>query len=445
MATVIVAPLAEQGHVNPTFRITKALQARGHRVVYCGQPDLEDLLSQQGQGFEFEPVLESLFPKGFQARISARITEARGWEVVRLWREMRRHQERYYEAMLGGALDGFFKRLRPELVLSDMLMPEPPLAAHGHGARSLLLNTTVPLRREAGTPPLTSPLIPEGRPGTELRVALSWLRATYQQRLQGWFNSRHARYLRSLATRYGFPVERLDFTAETLCPREPELVLCPREFVELGTPRTRGQYLYAGPSVDLERQEPDFPWERLEQGRPLILASLGTMGYRTEAITRIFRMLLEVAARRPDWQFVLGLGRKLDPAAYDGVVPNVIAANRVPQVGLLRRAAAMVTHGGFNSVKECICLGVPMTVIPLQYDQPGISARVVHHGLGVRLLPSQLTVDSLLASLDEVARNPRYLQAVRALGARFLQAEREQPAAEVIERFLQQEASALPA
>jgi len=439
MATFIFAPLAEQGHVNPTLRITKALQARGHRVVYCGLPDLQDFI--QREGFEFEPILEEFFPKDFHARLLENTTSLTGPRLLRFEWEMLRLQARVREAMLGGALDGVFRRLRPQLVLCDMLVSEPPLVAHGHGVRTLLLNTTIPLRREAGSAPLSSPLIPDGSALTALRGSLSWLRITYRQRLLGWLNRGHARYIKSLARRYGFPQERLDFTAETLCTRGPELVLCPREFVEMGTPRTRGSYLYAGPSVDLERQEPDFPWERLTPGKPLILVYLGTMGFRTQADTRLFRLLLQVAASRPEWQFVLGLGRKLDASAFDGIVPNVIAANRVPQVGLLRRATAMITHGGFNSVKECICLGVPMVVIPLQYDQPGISSRVVHHGLGTRILPAQLSVDTLLAGLDQVVREGRYKQAVSSLSARFQRAEQDQPAAELIERFVDVEAT----
>lgn len=436
MATFVFSPVDDHGHVNPTLRIARALRSRGHRVVYCGLPDLESLVGPEG--FEFLPVLEELCPKGFQAEMLARASELRGLKLLRFAREVQRHEDRFFAAVLAGAFDKPFAQLRPDLLLCDVLLPEPPLAAHGARVPCLLLNTTLPLRQEVGQPPLTSPLVPDGRLSSRVRLRLAWLRATYRHRLGLWFGSRSIRHLLRLARHYGFPRERLDFDGITIKPWGPELVLCPREFAEL-TPAPvapRGEYLYAGPSVDLERKEPDFPWERLRDGRPLVLAYLGTIPYATDLDARLFRAVRDAAARRPDWQFVLGVGRKLDPAAFDGTAPNVIAVRHAPVVGLLRRATAMITHGGFNSVKECISLEVPMVVLPIQYDQPGISARVVHHGLGVRAEPGGVTPEALLALLDEVVTAPHYRENLRRLRSRFDAAEQELPAADVIESFL---------
>ncbi|WP_426751167.1 glycosyltransferase [Myxococcus sp. Y35] len=367
-----------------------------------------------------------------------RSKQVRGLALLRFAREVQRLEDRFYTAVLDGAFDVPFKKLRPDLVLCDVLLPEPPLAAHGHQVPCLLLNTTLPLRQERGQPPLTSPLVPDGGVVSRVKTRLAWLRATYRQRLGLWFRTRTVRHLLRLARHYGFPRERLDFDGIALKPWGPELVLCPREFAELGAPMQapRGEYLFAGPSVDLERQEPEFPWERLREGRPLVVAYLGTMPYQTQLDAKLFRAVSDAAALRPDWQFVLGVGRKLDPADFDGATPNVIAVRRAPVIALLRRAAAMITHGGFNSVKECISLEVPMVVVPIQYDQPGISARVVHHGLGVRKAPERLTPRSLLWLLDEVIQAPRYRQNLRSFRARFEAAEQQRPAADVIEGFL---------
>ncbi len=48
----------------------------------------------------------------------------------------------------------------------------------------------------------------------------------------------------------------------------------------------------------------------------------------------------------------------------------------IPQVAILERAAAFVTHGGNNSVTEAAALGVPMLVMPFSTDQfDGAAAR----------------------------------------------------------------------
>ncbi|QRO01979.1 hypothetical protein JRI60_24655 [Archangium violaceum] len=442
MATIVVSPIDQQGHVNPSLRIAKGLRERGHRVVYCGLADLEDFI--KAEGFEFVPVLADLCPKGFQARVLEQVKELSGLRLYQFSREMDRQEERMLAAMQAGALDEPFTRLKPDLLLCDVMHPEPPLVAYGHKVPCVLLNTTLPMRREEGLPPLSSPLVPDGQLKTKLLIEAAWVRNTYRMRLRRLFRTRQVRHLLRLARRYGFPPEQLDFSGSTVSAWAPELVLCPREFAELGTSAgvPRGQYLYTGPSVDLERQEVDFPWERLREDRPLVLVYLGTLAFQTDLDARLFRHVLEVAARKPDWQFVLSLGRKLEVGAFDGVVPNVIAVRHAPQMAMLRRATAMITHGGFNSVKECISMGVPMVVIPMVYDQPGISARVVHHGVGVRAMPFQTTTESLLAQLDEVTTNPRYRSNVQAFRDRFRQAEELTPAADVIERFLERGAPA---
>ena len=179
------------------------------------------------------------------------------------------------------------------------------------------------------------------------------------------------------------------------------LILCPREFVEFRGSKPSIDYHYTGPSIDPQRKEPEFPWERLDAERPLVMFSLGTMVIQSEQARRFHQSVIEAARRRPRWQFVVATNQWKEETP--GQAPaNLVAVKHVPQLQMLRRASAMVTHGGFNSVKECIYFGVPMVVLPVQYDQPGMAARVVHHGLGVRAAINELTPDTLVPLLDEV-------------------------------------------
>ena len=80
-----------------------------------------------------------------------------------------------------------------------------------------------------------------------------------------------------------------------------------------------------------------------------------------------------------------------------------------------RATAAMVTHGGLNSVMECVYLGVPMVIVPGLRDQPGNSARAVHHGLAVRLAMATLTGAELTAAIARVMADDGIRRALAAM------------------------------
>ena len=64
-------------------------------------------------------------------------------------------------------------------------------------------------------------------------------------------------------------------------------------------------------------------------------------------------------------------------------VPGNHAVRYAPQLELVKRAAAVVTHAGLNTTLESLAEGVPLVAIPQGNDQPGVAARIAHHGAGV--------------------------------------------------------------
>ena len=64
MATVVLAGGGTGGHVYPALAIGRALAARGHQVVYFGDPDrLEGRVAPEN-GFDFVPVRAPQYPRG---------------------------------------------------------------------------------------------------------------------------------------------------------------------------------------------------------------------------------------------------------------------------------------------------------------------------------------------------------------------------------------------
>jgi UDP:flavonoid glycosyltransferase YjiC (YdhE family) len=60
-------------------------------------------------------------------------------------------------------------------------------------------------------------------------------------------------------------------------------------------------------------------------------------------------------------------------------------AEQVPQPALLPLVDAVISHGGNNTVTECLHFGKPMVLLPLFWDQYDNAQRMDEIGLGVRL------------------------------------------------------------
>ena len=67
----------------------------------------------------------------------------------------------------------------------------------------------------------------------------------------------------------------------------------------------------------------------------------------------------------------------------------------VPQIEVLQRATAFVSHGGMNSVNESLSHGVPMLVIPQMGEQMIIGRRVEELGAGLYIEKAEVTADKL--------------------------------------------------
>ncbi|HWO19021.1 MAG TPA: glycosyltransferase, partial [Kofleriaceae bacterium] len=136
--------------------------------------------------------------------------------------------------------------------------------------------------------------------------------------------------------------------------------------------------------------ERPFPWERLRGGVPLVYASFGSQLAPAAAVYEA----LERALPPDEADLVIAYNGQEPPPTP----PHVVAVAWAPQLALLERAAAMVTHGGANSVTECLTHGKPMLVVPLPADQPLQACLVERSGAGLVLTPEAAAVPETLAA-----------------------------------------------
>lgn len=250
--------------------------------------------------------------------------------------------------------------------------------------------------------------------------------------------------LKMLAMKYGYRwnIHNMAYNRERVILRLPELISFPAVFDFPGA-EIPGSY-YIGASIFLERNQPSFPWDKLSGNRPLIYCALGSMlpyGDRTKCID-FFRTIIDSSNIRPNWQWVLTVGNNLKVEDLGLIPDNVLIVSHAPQLELLKRATMMITHGGANTVKECIYFGVPMIIItsmttPLALsDIPVYTARVVYHGLGVEADLRKLTVTYLRNLIDTVDSDPYFRSQVKIMQAKFREIEEENLGVKLVEIIL---------
>jgi MGT family glycosyltransferase len=187
---------------------------------------------------------------------------------------------------------------------------------------------------------------------------------------------------------------------------------------------------HTGPWTDAEGRAPvDFPWPRLDPGRPLVYASMGTL---QNGVLRTFRMIAEACAGL-DPQLVISLGGGQEPALLGGLPGDPIVVGYAPQLELIRRSVLTISHGGLNTALESLAWGVPMVVLPVAYDQPGVGARVEWYGAGRSIPVGRLTVDRLRAAVRTVLGDPSYRERARRLRSSIEAADGLNRAADLIE------------
>ena len=74
----------------------------------------------------------------------------------------------------------------------------------------------------------------------------------------------------------------------------------------------------------------------------------------------------------------------------------------MPQLALLERTSAVVTHAGHNTTCEALAQGIPLVVAPIRDDQPIVAHQVVTAGAGVRVKFGRINADVLRAAIVRV-------------------------------------------
>jgi UDP:flavonoid glycosyltransferase YjiC (YdhE family) len=78
-----------------------------------------------------------------------------------------------------------------------------------------------------------------------------------------------------------------------------------------------------------------------------------------------------------------------------------------------------------------------MVAIPVGFDQPGIAARIVYHGVGKSVPVASMNKEDLSGAIHEVLGNPSYRDTARRFQRTIAQPHGLDRAADVLERAFQ--------
>lgn len=147
-----------------------------------------------------------------------------------------------------------------------------------------------------------------------------------------------------------------------------------------------------------------------DPNRPFIYASLGTLqGHRAGLLRKVV-----MASRKAGAQVLVTHAGALSAQQARDLGADWVR-DRVPQEAVLERADLCITHAGLNTAMEALERGVPMLALPIAYDQPGVAARLVHHGVALRHSRHWATADRLSHSISRLLEEPAF----RRNAARF--------------------------
>lgn len=430
--TILFVMAAAIGHLNCTFSVSRRLRKEGYRVIYAIHPDKVPYLEEQG--FEAIPFDAKLFSFGSDLRYIGNTP------IDTLLHRLTDH---FTQARIGPTETAITKwnkllqTVNPQLLFLDSFYPFNYLLIEGPKPPTIFINIMLSDRPRTGVPPLNSLLSPAkgAAPLQSLRIGANWFRHSIRQRWREWssFGQSQLGLSRQILAQKGISISACIDTNKAFYPAVrtcPEIVLGPAalDYDELSPV----EQLYLASPVHIPQnktsQDPrlHLMLERLEMALPFtkwIYCSLGTLNARHNMHSlALFRALIRIFAKRPDWELILATG-EIDPLVFGPQRPNIHLFRHVPQYQILQSCSAMITHGGINSVLECIHQQVPMLVFPLnnEWDQNGNAARVVHYGLGIRQQLEHLQEEQITTALERLISETSFKDNLNAMQARIEQ------------------------
>jgi MGT family glycosyltransferase len=418
-STIVFFPEGAFGPTNNCVGIGAVLRRRGHRVVFIVEESFAGTLEAQG----FEERLMRLTPPPETEEAPGQFWKDFIRDTAPVFRKSTTEQlsefiAPTFEALVDGAryvddrLLEIIDELQPDLIVEDNVVSFPALLWCGRPWARIASCNPAEIK-DAEVPPVFS-----GFPSDD-RSDWAEFRATYRDA----HRELHASFSEFCVERGAPPLPAEDFIHES---EWLNLYLYPDE---VDYPRDRP----LGPTwhnLQTSVRTTDPTWELpaalREREGPLVYLSLGSLG---SADVELMRKLIAELAEAP-YRVVVSMGPQ---HAELELAENMAGEEFLPQTEVLPKVDLVITHGGNNTVTECLHFGKPMVVLPIFWDQHDNAQRIEETGFGARLDTYRHSGEELTGTIDRLLADAALRSRLAATSQRLQSARGTERAADLIE------------
>ncbi|MEU2560002.1 macrolide-inactivating glycosyltransferase [Streptomyces longispororuber] len=372
-AHIAMFSIAAHGHVNPSLEVIRELVARGHRVTYAIPEAFAEKVAESGA----EPVL-------YRSTLPGPDDDPSAWGETLLDN---------VEPFLDDAVQALPQLARayegdePDAVLYDITSYPARVLARRWGVPEISLSPNV-VAWEGYEEEVAEPMWKEPRSTGRGQA--------YYARFEAWLEEN------------GITQHPDPFVGRP--PRS--LVLIPRALQPHADRVDETVHTFVGACQGDRAAQGD--WERPAGAEKVLLVSLGS------AFTRrpdFYRECVKAFGDLPGWHVVLQVGKRVDAGELGDVPANVEVRSWVPQLAVLRKADAFITHAGAGGSQEGLATGTPMVAVPQAVDQFGNADMLQALGVARHLPMEEADAAALRAAVLALVDDPevaRRLDEVRA-------------------------------
>jgi len=419
--TILFMPESAYGPTNNCIGIGDVLRRRGHRVVFAAEASWRGRLEPLG----FEEDLVDLTPPS---------AGSAGQDAGQFWKDFVRDTapefrkptieqlgtwiKPVWEELISGArycqpqLTQIIERTQPDVIVEDNVVCFPALMTAG-----------VPFVRIVSCNPLEiiDPGIPPAFSGYPAADPSGW--RAFREEYERVHRPMWAEFSAWVTAQGAPPLPDLEFIHEGAV----NLYVYP-ELADYRRSRPLGTSWHRMDSSVRETDEKFTVPDAIAWGdSPLVYFSLGSLG---SADVQLMRRVIGCLAATP-YRFIVSKG----PLHHEiELAANMAGAEFLPQTSVLPVCDLVITHGGNNTVTECLHFGKPMVVLPLFWDQYDNAQRMHELDLGIRLDTYRFTDAQMHGALDRLLSDDRLHARLAAAAATIQRRDGVRKAADLIER-----------